>query len=113
MKIIKYTLQYTESCLLVGQVILISIFVRIYYLASVYLENTDVYCVRPTRNSNLSKSAFPDVSNGKANISSDSYYCNEFNQDRKINSRVGLFRTINSTGLHRLLLSFIQRRRSG
>ena len=45
---------------------LITIFVRIYYLVSVYLENTDFYCVRPTRNCNLPKKPYPDVSNGKA-----------------------------------------------
>ena len=47
-------------------------FVRICYLVSVYLENVDVSYVCPTRNSNLTKRSYPDTSNGKTNISSDS-----------------------------------------
>ena len=58
------------SYLLVGQDNLISIFVRIYYLVSAYVESTDVVC--PTRNSNLPKTPYPDISNGKVDISPDS-----------------------------------------
>ena len=54
------------------QVNLISMFVRIYYFVRVYLKNTDASCIRPTQNSNLPKRPYPDVSNGKANISPDS-----------------------------------------
>ena len=54
------------------QVNLISMFVKIYYLVSVYLKNTDASFIRLTQNSNLPKRPYPDVSNGKANISSDS-----------------------------------------
>ena len=43
------------------------------------------------------------LSDGKANISSDSFYCNESKQDRKINSHVGLFRTFNPIELHDLM----------
>ena len=48
------------------------IFVKIYYLVSVYLENTDVSRVGLSQNSNLTKRPYLDVSNGNANISSDS-----------------------------------------
>ena len=65
-------------------------------LGSVYLENTDFSCICPTRNSNLPKRSYPDVSNGKANISPDSCYRNEYNHDRKTNSHVELFPTSNS-----------------
>ena len=51
---------------------LISIFVRIYYLDSVYLENTDVSGVLRTQNKNLPKRPYPDVSNGKTSVISDS-----------------------------------------
>ena len=76
---------------------LISIFVKIYYLVSICLENTDVSRVRPTLNSNLPKRPNPDVSIGKANITPDLCSRNECNQDRKINSHVDLFRTFDST----------------
>ena len=59
MKITKLILQN------IAVVYLISIFVGIYYLVSVYLKNTDVFCVCPTRNSNLPKRPHPDVSNEK------------------------------------------------
>ena len=110
MKIIKRTLQNT---LFAGQVISISIFVRICLLCSVYSENTEISCVCPRQNSNLSKSPYTDVSNGKANISSDSCFCNKSNQNRIISSHAGLFRTFNSIILHGLIPSFIQRRRRG
>ena len=70
----------------------ISIFVKIYYLVSVCLEDMDVSCVLLTQNSNLSKSTYPYVTNGKRNISPDLCKFNECNQERKINSHVKYFR---------------------
>ena len=63
---------FSDQMKIIKQVNLISIFVRIYYLVSVYLENTDISCVRPTRNSNLLVVSYPNISNGKANIKYDS-----------------------------------------
>ena len=54
-----------------------------YYLVSIYLENIDVFCVRPIRNSNLPKRLYPDVRNGKANTRPDSCYRNEYNRTEK------------------------------
>ena len=48
---------------------LISIFVTIYYLVNVYVENTDASCAPLARNRNLPKKLYSEVSNGKANIS--------------------------------------------
>ena len=70
----------------------ISIFVKIYYLVSVCLEDMDVSCVLLTQNSNLSKSTYPYVTNGKRNISPDLCKFNGCNQERKINSHVKYFR---------------------
>ena len=58
--------------LLLGEMNLTSIFIRLYHLLSVYLENTDVSCVRPRWNSSLPMRPHPGVSNGKAKINADS-----------------------------------------
>ena len=44
---------------------------RIYYLGSIYLQNTDISCVRSTQNSNLPKKPYPDARIGQAKISFD------------------------------------------
>ena len=62
----------------------------------------DISCVRPTRNSNLPKRLYSDVSNGKANKSPDSCQPNEWKQYRKINRHVELFRTLNFIGFYGL-----------
>ena len=69
---------------IVGQVNLIAMFVKIHYLVSVHLRNTDFSYVRPTWNSNLPKR--PYVSNVKANISPKSCYRNEYSQESRVMS---------------------------
>ena len=90
---------------------LILIFIKLYHLVSVYLENTDVPCFHQTQNSYLLKRKYPDVSNGKAITNCDSRLRNKCNLDREINSHVQLFRTFTSVELHGLMSFFIQRRR--
>ena len=94
------------SCSLLGQVNLVSIFIRTFCLVNVYLQNTDVFCVHPKRNNNLLKRPTQ-----KAKTSSDSCPRNECNQNRESNSHVQLFPTLNFIGFHGSMMSFIQGRR--
>ena len=75
-------------------------------LVIVYLQNNDVSCAQPTQNSNFLKRLYPDLSNRKAKVSSDSCWTQWMQQDRKINSQFQLFWISYSIGFHSSILSF-------